>query len=610
MAGSNDSGAVLTLADIDEAAVRIGAMWDNYNTERRQALLLNEEARKYVFGTDIDKTNAAILPHKNRTHQPKLTQISDNLQSQYFEASLSMPMFFMFQGATPADKEKARKVSAWVRTKLETKKFRETVGRQLIADFVNYGNCFASVDYIHERDDRGEVIYRGPHVTRISPMDVVFNPRARTFSKSPKIERTLIHVAELAELPQTYTNSGWNEAAIAKAVETRSSAVVDDWVEVIKERGLELDGFGSWGSYFKQDMVEVLIYRGDVYDPDTNTSQRNRVLYIVDRLHVIRDAPSRSPVGMDGLHHAGWRTRNDNLWAQGPLDNLLGMQYRVDHLENLKADVFDLIAHPPLKIKGDDIEEPEEGYAPGAVYYLGMESDVSILVPDVNALQANTEIAIYHKMMEDFAGAPPESRGVRTPGEKTAFEVSKLDANATMMFVDKARLFERMLETMLKEIFELMLINFSRTDYLEIFNDIKGVDELQEFSLEDVQARGEFTAIGARHWTRRNRETIELQNFMQGPLQDPKLRMHISGEALTKFFVSKLNLEDSEIFKPFEGVKEEVNAQAIAQAEAQTIQKAVGQSTGGPINDTGSVQQGQPTRAASPGAGPGQPGPI
>jgi hypothetical protein len=36
----------------------------------------------------------------------------------------------------------------------------------------------------------------------------------------------------------------------------------------------------------------------------------------------------------------------------GPLDNLVGMQYRIDHLENLKADVFDLIAFPPLKIKG------------------------------------------------------------------------------------------------------------------------------------------------------------------------------------------------------------------------------------------------------------------
>ena len=48
---------------------------------------------------------------------------------------------------------------------------------------------------------------------------------------------------------------------------------------------------------------------------------------------------------------AGWRPRPDNLYAMGPLDNLVGMQYRIDHLENLKSDVFDQIAYPILKIR-------------------------------------------------------------------------------------------------------------------------------------------------------------------------------------------------------------------------------------------------------------------
>src|SRR5690606_3851777 len=138
----------------------------------------------------------------------------------------------------------------------------------------------------------------------------------------------------------------FNESAIKKALEARHSDVVSDWAELIKERGITMDGFGSWDEYFKQDMVELLIYYGDIFNTDTIETQENRIVYVVDKCFVIRNEPNRAPSGFDSLHHCGWRTRTNNLWGQGPLDNLLGMQYRIDHLENLKADVFDLIAHP------------------------------------------------------------------------------------------------------------------------------------------------------------------------------------------------------------------------------------------------------------------------
>lgn len=145
---ANSSGSVLTLSDLDEVAVRIGEMWDQYNTERRAALSLGEEARRFVMSTDIDSTSAALLPHKNRTHQPKLTELSDTLQSRYFEAALSMAEFFRYDGADPESRAKSRLVEAWVRTKLEQKKFRKTVGRELLVDYVIYGNCFAEIDYV------------------------------------------------------------------------------------------------------------------------------------------------------------------------------------------------------------------------------------------------------------------------------------------------------------------------------------------------------------------------------------------------------------------------------------------------------------------------------
>ena len=575
MSATNASGNILTAEDVDEVAVRITEMWEKYNTERRNALSLNEEARKFVYATDIDSTSAAELPHKNRTHQPKLTQIADTLKSQYYEASLSMPEFFRYPAPRKISAAVASSMEKWVRVKLNERKFRETVGRELVNDYVDYGNCFVAVDYVIERDNQGRIKYKGPSWKRVSPLDIVFNPRAK-FSDSPKIEKAIFHIADIKEFPDKFPNSGFSKATITKAITTRQPEGIDDWVDVVKSRGINMDGYGGFDQYFKQDMAEILIYRGDVFSPDTGKTQRNRVVYIMDKVHVIRNEPSGAPSGDDGIHHAGWRLRPDNSWAQGPLDNLMGMQYRIDHLENLKSDVFYVIAQPVIFVKGDDVQEPAEGYRPGATYYGGVDSDVRTLVPDATALNADNQILNYHRMMEEMAGAPPESRGIRTPGEKTAFEVSKLDQNATMMFVDKARIFERMLETMLKETFELMLLNFDIEDYKDIFGKDEESDALEALSLKDTLSRGEFTAMGARHWTRRNRETLEMNNFMSGPLQDPKIRAHVSGIALAQYWERKLNIEDEEIIDENAGVKEDVRIQAIAQEEARTLQEEAG----------------------------------
>src|SRR6185503_20996216 len=85
---------------------------------------------------------------------------------------------------------------------------------------------------------------------------------------------------------------------------------------------------------------------------EANEYYRNHIITVVDRHKILNLKPSPSFFGRPPIYHAGWRIRQDNLWAMGPLDNLVGMQYRIDHLENLKADLFDLTAFPPLKVTG------------------------------------------------------------------------------------------------------------------------------------------------------------------------------------------------------------------------------------------------------------------
>ncbi|WP_201773188.1 hypothetical protein, partial [Vibrio cholerae] len=163
---------------------------------------------------------------------------------------------------------------------------------------------------------------------------------------------------------------------------------------------------------------------------------------IIDRMFVAEEKENEAWFAQAPIFHCGWRIRQDNLYAMGPLDNLVGMQYRIDHLENLKADVFDLIAFPPMKVKGD-VEEFVWG--PMEQIYINGDGDVEMMAPNTQALQADMQIQILEAKMEEFAGAPREAMGIRTPGEKTAFEVQQLQNAAGRIFQEKIINFEVML---------------------------------------------------------------------------------------------------------------------------------------------------------------------
>lgn len=587
---SKESGIKLTLSDIDQSAMKIGEMYTTFNDQRTTALAMGQEIRNYVYATDINDTNSGNLDSKNRTHIPKLTELSDTLQSNYWETIFGEIKFFKFNGVEADDRAKSKKVEAWIRVKLESKKFRQTVGRELIADFVIYGNCFIEVDYIVELDDKNEEIFKGIVLRRISPLSIVFDADADSFGNTPKIRRKLIHLADLAGLPVKFPNAGYNKDAIDKAIARRQTAIRDDWVDMIQDQNLTVDGFDSFDDYFKQDYIEVLTYKGDMYNSDTGKVQKHRVIEVIDRLHIIRDETNPSPTGMSGIHHIKWRTRTDNLWGMGPLDNLAGMQYRVNKIENLKADVIDVIGHPiTIHIGGESLEELGDIYIPGEIIDLPEGEDIRFESPDANILQvADSHMSLYFSLMEDFAGAPPEERGIRTPGEKTAAEINMLDSKGSKLFRDKSRIFETGLEGALKEAFELTLDNFDGNDYIEIFDDLEGKEILETLSLDSIKARGDFTAMGSKHWDIKNRRKSELTALFGagGILQDPKYSAHVNSWESVKALEDIYQLTDTKIFERYRGVKDEVETQAIAQAESEELAKAQQEETGQEAEDS------------------------
>jgi hypothetical protein len=266
------------------------------------------------------------------------------------------------------------------------------------------------------------------------------------------------------------------------------------------------------------------------------------------------------------MFHCGWRLRTDNLWAQGPLDQLVGMQYRIDHLENLKADVFDLIAYPVMVVKGSTVEEFE--YEPGATVFVGDEGGLEFLRPDATALQADLQINELMNRMEELAGAPKQAMGIRTPGEKTKYEVQSLENAAGRIFQSKVSWFERnILEPLLNGMLAESIRNFEGVERIRTVDEDYGTEAFVEVTKDDLMAAGKIYPIGARHFGEQARFIQELNQTMVAVQAIPTVAAHISGKAIAKALEENLGWQNYKIVQD--------NAMIFEQAETQRLMNQV-----------------------------------
>lgn len=560
----------------DEQALKIARAYSEYSRARDKALALSTEVRQYIHAVDVDTTSASNIEHKNRTHQPKITQVRDTLIAKIWNVTLSRPDWFEFKPESAKHKTAAKKLNAYIRNKLEQIQFRTTTGRKLVADFIDQGNAFVETEYRVDQDDFGTVSYKGAHPRRIAPSDMVFNPTLDSFSESPLIQRRKVHISSLYNLADSKIEGmEFNKEALKTSMMIRKMEDLTEFQDRLRDLNINYDGYGSVRDYFASDYVDLLIYRGDIFDPIADKYDTNRLVYVIDKMFILATMPNPFPLGRHGVAHAGARIRSDNLWYQSPLDNLVGIQYRIDKLENSKADMVDLIVLPPLKIKGDGVQKPAEGYRPGAEYYMGVDEDVSFLTPDVTALQMDTQIALYHRMMEDFAGVPPESRGFRSPGEKTMFEVDMLAQAGAETFVYYATNFENLLTQMLEDVKILEIKNMTSSETVEIFDEDVGAIRSVKFDKKDLMIPGKFIAIGSTHWDMKRKKNLELQNFAQTYMTIPQIAQHISGAEMAKEANDLMEFSSSKVVSEYAGLKEQIQGQAIATAEQAKAQQTL-----------------------------------
>ena len=557
--------------DVNALAESLVATYEKWRIQK----LIKEgewkEVQKYIFATDTTTTTNQSLPWRNTTTIPKLAQIRDNLHANYMDALFPNEDWLIWDGDDEAaiEKEKRKVIETYIKNKARASGIREVMS-DLIYDYIDYGNAFCEVIWVDEHHidpvtKERETTYMGPKVRRISPFEHVFNPTAALYNESPKFTRYLKSIGELKKELKTRPDLRFDDKVFDLIIEQRRTISAFKMEDVNKAEGYLADGFGTLSEYLGSGLVEIIEFEGDWYDVETDTLFENQIITIVDGDKILRQIDNPNWLGVDNKVHVGWRDRPDNLYSMGPLDNLVGMQYRIDHLENLKADALDLNILPPLEIKGD-VEHFE--WAPRAQIRVPEDGGVTPLPPSSAAFQVNNEIDFLLNMMEEMAGAPKQSAGVRTPGEKTAFEVQTLENNAGRIFHSKTSKFEiRMLEKVMNLFLENAKRNLNMKDTVKIIDDDLGVAQFVTITKDDITAKGKLRPMGARHFAARAQLMQNLNGIHNGPLGvmiDP----HTSRIGIAKLVEETMGLSKYELYRDNIGIIEQAETQRLVN-EAQ-----------------------------------------
>ena len=528
------------LQEPDGLATAIANKYIAWESSRDRWYRNAQETLENLYATSTHDIRNQSHEWDNSTHIPKLTQIRDMLITYYLDAMFSLPDYIDWVPYTEAGtKLKVRNsLKAMTRQMLHDSDFEPTI-RQIVEDYVDYGNAFATAVPV-KLTNQTTLIYNGPKAIRINPMDIFFDPLATSFENSPKIIRTIMTLGELMQSADQFTqDENVFKKALNKAVKKRRTiydSISANQKDVIIDDMCHIAGFDSWSTYYTSDTVELLTFYGDLYDIEANKLYKNSRIIVMDRAHVLLNEPITDYGFGCNIFKAGWRDRKDNLWSMSPLDNIKGMQFMIDFLENKRADVFNLISNPIIVTKGD-VEMPEYIF-PGCHIGVDIDGDIQFIRPDATALQADLYVDRYLTLMEEMAGTPREAMGFRTPGEKTAFEISQLNTASSRLFNEKVRKFEK---EVLEPLLTLMLRIYvaDKTRVVNVKNtDVDGVTLFEQINISDLDTQGRFEATGSTTYTEKAKMAQTLMQiantaFYSDPLVNGWFDPKVVAETLT-----------------------------------------------------------------------------
>jgi len=571
--GASTADAANILGSESSLAAYIATLWMQWKGARSLAESRWTETKKYTFATSTRETTNVQNEHCNSTHRPKLYNIYNNLLVNTDFSLFPHRNWLEFYGTDEESSSKPKRDAAlaYLNTKHRLSGFNKTM-RSLISDWLIYGNCFAGLEYVTETTEdpvTGEVVgaYMGPRPYRISPYDIVFNPKAIDFLHSPKIIKVRKSIGELEREAQENPSMGYSPEIIQRMKDDRIAMQASEFDGEL-ENSFVADGYGSSSEYYNSGFVIIYEFYGDIYDRETDTFLKNYMISVADGRYVLRKEPLNTFTGTPHIYQGVWKQRPDNLWGFGPLDNLIGLQYRINHLENAKADAFDQMLDPDMVIKGD-VEVEKVGAA--TFYYVPEQGDVRPLAPDTTVLSADLQIQQIERDMEEYAGAPREAVGIRSPGEKTATEFNGLTNAASRVFEYQTNVFSDFLEEVVNAELELARTNLNTSDVISIVDNDFGVESFVQITREDLTSNGKVIPVGAREYKRKQQLQQQLALFYQTGLADPEVLQHYPSIKLAEMWAEILDFED--LYQQYGRIPERLEAATLESTAQEQLQE-------------------------------------
>lgn len=545
-------------------ATNISMKYDQFQSYRTVNRGMWQETESYLYATDTTSLEGGSA-HDHTTHIPVVSMIKEELEAIMYAAVLPHEEFLGWRpyDAQSATKQTRQKVLAYLRNRHVLNGFEKTL-RKLIQDLVMYGNCFTKVCYVDER--KNGIGYVGPKPVRISPYDIVFDPTCADFSKTPKVLRQMMTVGELITLANTIPQ-GVDKSVVQRALDRRATFTSLSKTELNKSNQYVPDGFTNMEAYYASTYVEVLWFYGDVFDEDLKEVRPNRCAIVVDRVDLLAEFEEIDP----RIYKGSWSEKPDNLWSQGPLDKIVGMNFQINHRENSKADALDRYIHPDKVFMGD-VEEVYNEETGQTIYLAPEGGGVRDIIPDTTVLTADLHQDRLLQHARAAAGLPPQLMGFRTPGEKTLGEVQQLDDAALRKFLHKAEQLELdLIEPLVSAEIDIGRDNFHSV-IQAISTDEEGMPILMEISKADLSANGKLVPMGARRFKRQNQQMSMLQLLANSNLAN-LTGAHLKPYALAQAIETLGGFDQFGLYEKFGAVYEQQELQVTqAAAEQQTVQ--------------------------------------
>ena len=178
--------------------------------------------------------------------------------------------------------------------------------------------------------------------------------------------------------------------------------------------------------------------------------------------------------------------------------------------------------------------------------------------------------------MERYAGAPSEGVGVRSPGEKTKFEVGVLEGNRGRFFQHNMGSFEEdILEDILNaELYLARKYLGSSRDDIRLDDDTTGAKIFKQVGKSDLAGNGKLLPMGARHHAKLAQLSQNLLQFQSQILAaDPAMAQHFPSVKLARLWEELLEFERYGLVTPYGRIPEQLQAQRLAGAAQRTLEE-------------------------------------